>query len=123
MIISRNYLVGLIIFISLISCEKDENFNDANEQTLNNQSGFIKNFVATRGDYQWLVGIKNGIDTTYYFDKNLDKKYKSDYLEIKVNANMTNDSTVIYKPLPNDIPTTDFKVRNIEIINIKVVKN
>lgn len=56
---------------------------DFNGRIIINQVGFIKNFVATRGSYQWLIGIKSNADTIYYFDKYFDNEYHVDNLKIE----------------------------------------
>jgi len=79
--------------------------------------------VATRGSYQWLIGIKSNNDTTYYFDKYLDNKFHMDNLKIEFKGVFDYDSTMIYKPAPNDIPIADFKARNIRTFDIKIIED
>lgn len=94
---------------------------DFNAQTLIDQSGFIKNFVATRGSYQWLIGIEDRGGTTYYYDEHLSDRYHTDGLKIEFNGILEHDSTMIHKPAPDDVPVPDFKARNICAVDVRIV--
>ena len=96
---------------------------DFNNRTIIDQKGFIKNFVSTRGSYQYLIGIKNENDTIYYCDKYLNAEYHQDNLMIEFNGVLQYDSTLIYKPAPNDIPILDFKTRNINTFDIEIISD
>lgn len=91
-----------------------------NERTLINKAGKIKNFFCSRGCSQYLIELIENNETTYYFDKYLDSKYHKDGLSISFNGVLQYDSTIIYKPSPNDIPAPDFKVKNIRMFNINI---
>ena len=93
------------------------------ERTLIDQVGKIKNFVCSRGCYQYLIELIENNDTSYYFDKYLDSDYQIDNLSISFNGVLQNDSTMINKPAPNDIPIPDFKVRNINTFDIRIISN
>lgn len=116
----KEYIGYLRTYISTFQVDSNESI-DFNGRTIINQPGFIKNFVATRGSYQWLIGIKSNDDTIYYFDKHLDIEYQVDNLKIEFKGVLDYDSTMITKPAPNDIPIPDFKVRNIRTFDIKTI--
>jgi hypothetical protein len=117
---TKEYIGYLRTYINAFQIDSNETI-DFNERTIINQQGFIKNFVATRGSYQWLIGIINGNDTTYYFDKYLDTEYQQDNLKIEFKGVIDFDSTMINKPAPNDIPIPDFKAQNIRTFDIKPI--
>lgn len=117
---TKEYIGYLRTYLNTFQIDSNETV-DFNERTVINQHGFIKNFVATRGSYQLLIGIISGNDTTYYFDKYLDTEYRLDNLKIEFKGVLDYDSTMINKPAPNDIPIPDFKVRNIRTFDIKTI--
>jgi len=108
------------IYAFQVDSNKPVNFN---ERTIINQSGFVKSFVATRGSFQWLIGLGREGDTAYYFDPYLDATYKQDNLQIECMGVLGFDSTMINKPSPNDIPIPNFKVRNIKMFDIKPIED
>ncbi len=116
---TKDYIGYLRTYLNAFQIDTNETVN-FNERTLINQNGIVKNFVATRGSYQWLIGIKSNNDTTYYYDKYLDNEYYENNINIEFNGVITFDSTQIYKTSPDDVPTPDFKVRNIRTFDIKV---
>lgn len=109
---TEEYIGYLRTYLNTFQFDSNEAV-DFNERTIINQQGFIKNFVATRGSYQWLIEITTNNDTTYYFEKNLSSEFYVDNLKIEFKGVLDYDSTMINKPAPNDIPIPDFKVRNI----------
>ena len=117
---TKEYIGYLRTYLNTFQVDSNE-LVDFNERTFINQSVLIKNFVATRGSYQWLIGIINGGDTTYLFDKYLDSDFHLDNLKIEFKGVLDYDSTMINKPAPNDIPIPDFKVRNIRTFDIKTI--
>ena len=46
-----------------------------------------------------------------------------DNLKIEFKGVFDYDSTMIYKPAPNDIPIADFKARNIRTFDIKIIED
>lgn len=118
---TKDYIGYLRTYMNTFQIDSVETV-DFNERTIINQHGFIKNFVATRGSYQWLIGINSNDETTYYYDKYLDNEYHEDNLKIEFNGVLEYDSTTINKPAPNDIPVPDFKVRNIRTFDIKTIE-
>lgn len=115
----EGYIGYLRTFINTFQIDSNEDIN-FNERTFIDQHGFVKNFVATRGSYQFLISIINDYDTSYYFDKFLDNEYQEDNLKINFNGVLQYDSTMIYKSAPNDIPIPDFKARNIKICDMEI---
>lgn len=117
---TKEYIGFLRTYMNAFQIDSNE-IIDFNERTIINQQGFIKNFVATRGSYQWLIGLIHGNDTTYYFDKYLDTAYQKDDLKIEFKGVLDFDSTMINKPAPNDIPIPDFLARNMRTFDIKSI--
>lgn len=109
-------------YINAFQVANNEN-RPFNERVLIEQVGFIKNFVATRGVNQYLVGVANDIDTTFYFGNYMEEGVLQDGLGIKFNAVLLNDSTVISKPSANDIPIADFSVQNMNVFHAEVFEN
>ncbi|MFA9392669.1 MAG: hypothetical protein ACERKD_22865 [Prolixibacteraceae bacterium] len=71
----RTYMAGINVDSS-----KSAGFN---ERTLIQQSGTVKNFLCSRGCYQYLIELnKNGSDS-YYFDPNLNSRFQVDGLKIR----------------------------------------
>lgn len=118
----KAYVGYLRAYINTFQTASDEDV-DFNNRILVNQRGFIKSFATTGGSYQWLIGIVNGTDTTYYFDRYLDAKYQVDNLKIEFTGVLGFDSTMINKPAPDDVPIPDFQARNIRAFHIQAINN
>lgn len=113
----KEYIGYLRTYMNAFQIDSNETV-DFNNRTIINQEGIVKNLIATRGSYQWLIGIISNNDTTYYFDEFLDSKFQVDNLNIEFMGTLSYDSITIYKPDQNDIPIPDFKVRLIRTFEI-----
>lgn len=114
-------LIGYLrMYIHTFQVDSSEDV-DFNERTLIERPGIIKNFVCSRGCYQYLIEINNENGTSYYIDNQMDKNFKKNDLKIRFSGVLDYDSTTIYKPAFNDIPIEDFKVRNLKIFDIKEI--
>lgn len=118
----KEYVGYLRAYINSFQTVSDEDI-DFNNRILVNQRGFIKRFAASAESNQWLIGIVNGTDTTYYYDRYLDARYQVDNLKIEFTGVLGFDSTLINKPDAEDVPVPDFQARNIRAFHIRTINN
>ncbi len=83
--------------------------------TFENAEGKIKVFVCTRGCYQYLLEHNGNL----YFPNQLPDELKVNGKAVIFSGELQNDSTMVKKPAPNDVPVDDFKARNIKILSIE----
>lgn len=113
----KAYIGFLRTYMASFEIDSKEAVN-FNERTLINKTGKIKNFFCSRGCSQYVIEFIENNNTTYYFDKDLESKYRKDNLSIRFNGVLQYDYTVINKPGANDVPIPDFKAKNIRLINV-----
>ncbi|SJM92852.1 hypothetical protein [Crenothrix polyspora] len=87
-----------------------------NETTFKNSKGKIKVFVATRGNYQYLLDIGGKL----YFPDVVPDSLKLDGQSVIFSGNSLIDNSDVYKPASNDAPIFDFNAQNIHITHMSV---
>lgn len=85
-----------------------------NETTFKNSKGKIKVFVATRGNYQYLLDIGGKL----YFPDVVPDSLKLDGQSVIFSGNSLIDNSDVYKPASNDAPIFDFNAQNIHITHM-----
>ena len=85
----------------------------------NNQSAIIRNYVCSRGCYQFVIETTVKGKKEKLYEANLGEAYKKDGLEIIFSGNYSSGKTEIKKPAPNDVPVRDFDATNITVKEIK----
>lgn len=117
----KNFIGILRTFQTVFDLDSSKTI-DLKNIVLINQRGFIKNFVCSRGCYQFLIQSVIDNDIEYLYDKFLKEDFKEDNLAVYYCGVLLADSTMIFKPAPDDSPIPSFKVRNIHICDIKRIK-
>lgn len=79
------------------------------------QSGTVKNYVCSRGCYQYIILWEN----KRLYDANMPEAFKQDGAQIIFSANYTGTKTMIKKPGATDVPEPDFEAENIRITGIE----
>jgi hypothetical protein len=115
----KTYIGFLRTYMAFFEIDSKETVN-FNKRIFINKTGKIKNFFCSRGCSQYVIELIENNKTTYYFDKELESKYRKDGLSIRFNGILQNDFTVINKPGANDVPVPDFKAKNIKLINANI---
>lgn len=113
----KEYIGYLRAYLHVFELDTNQSLN-FETRVLVNQPGFMKRFVNSRGLYQWLVASVSDEDTSFYFDPYLELNYRVDDLQVRFTGVLEFDSTMIYKPAPNDAFLPDFKTRNMRIFSI-----
>gem|GEM_PF-497763 len=117
----KEYIGYLRAYINTFAIDSNETVN-FNKRTLINQKALIKSFACSIGCFQYLIELP-GSDNIFYYDNNLKVEYQKDNLKIEFDGVLQYDSTMIYKPAPNDVPIPDFKVRNIKIFSVTIISD
>ena len=96
-------------YISAFHVDEDEEV-DFNNRTLIFQEGIIVQSNRGGETHQYVIGIPEGNDTTFYYDKYMDDTFKADSTRVIFHGTLQNDSTIITN-FENRDPD-NFKVRN-----------
>ena len=86
-----------------------------NEADINNAYGIVKNYVCSRGCYQYVIVMGK----RFLIDPKMTEEFQQDGLKVRFSAKLTRGKTEIKKPAPNDVPIRDFDAETIAITNIK----
>lgn len=102
-------LIFTFLMTSFFACEK-QNQTDAAAA-----NGKIKVYVCTRGCYQYLLETNGEV----YFPDFVPDDLKKDGQLVTYTGEVTDSTTTVLKPAPNDVPIPDFEAKNIHIISME----
>lgn len=115
--------MGKIIFTSvilwgLVSCTKDK---EKNYVDFANATGSIEihRCFCSESAFRYLIVFYGDNDTIRYNPVNLPDDFKDNNYSIVFSANLLNDSSIVYTNTATDAVIENFRVRNINLIDIK----
>ena len=111
------YIDYLRTYTEAFKIEENEAVNFS-ERTLIDQSGIVRNSVCPDNCNEFVIGIINGTDTSYFYDEYLDTGLKLDYTEIQFNGVLQYDSTSIFSQNGKNEEAV-FKARNIRTFKVR----
>ncbi len=119
----RGYIDYLRTFMHTCATGSEEAL-DFHSRTLIDRIGIVRKFTTAPDSATWLVGLKDGIDTLYYYDPQLsyehNSEFRHDYLRIKFSGVLLYDSTDIGEPGEN-LPFEPFTARNLAIVTADMI--
>ncbi|WP_167614113.1 hypothetical protein [Maribellus sediminis] len=114
----RSFIGYLRTYTDAFKIEENEEVNFG-DRTLIDQAGIIRNSLCPNDCNEFVIGIIDGTDTSYFYDEYLPEDLNLDYTEIEFNGVLKYDSTSIHQQNGNDEAVEVFKARNIRTFNVR----